>query len=104
MELQVLENQRSELNEKVETSSRLIAGSAAMLSSPQEAADSEGTPAFVIIRQRNGAASELTVSETTVVQPGDIVKVFRPQDVSSSQRSTAGRGGRGSRVGEVQGQ
>lgn len=103
-ELQALEGQRSELDERVETSSRLIAGSNEMLSNPQEAADSGGSPLFMIIRHQNGTAAELTVGETAVVQPGDVVKVFRPQDVSSSRRSTAGRGGRGSRAGETQGQ
>lgn len=102
-ELQALEGQRNELDEKVETSARLIAGSSEMLSNPQEAADSEGSPLFMIIRHQNGTAAELTVAETAVVQPGDIVKVFRPQDVSSSRRGTAGRGGR-VRAEETQGQ
>jgi protein involved in polysaccharide export with SLBB domain len=92
-ELQALEAQSKELDERIETSARLIAGSGEMLSNPQEIVDSEGTPSFIIIRQQNGTAVELAVSETAVVQPGDILKVFRPRDVSSSRRNTAGKGG-----------
>jgi hypothetical protein len=92
-ELQALEAQSKELDERIETSARLIAGSGEMLSNPQETVDSEGTPSFIIIRQQNGTAVELAAYETAVVQPGDILKVFRPRDVSSSRRNTAGKGG-----------
>jgi polysaccharide biosynthesis/export protein ExoF len=87
-ELQTLEVQRRELNERLETAERLISGSSAMLSNPQEAADSEAAPSFIIIRQRDSAASEIPATETTVMLPGDVVKVFRPQDVSSSRRNS----------------
>lgn len=87
-ELQTLEVQKRELNERLETAGRLIAGSSAMLSNPQETADSEGTASFLIIRHRDAIASEITATETTVMVPGDVVKVFRPQDVSSSRRGT----------------
>lgn len=90
-ELQALEVQRRELDERVETAARLISGSSAMLANPHEAADSEGTASFVIIRHRDAIASEITATETTVLVPGDVVKVFRPQDVSSSRRSAPGR-------------
>ena len=91
-ELQALEAQRKELDERVETAARLIAGSNTMLSNPQEATDTEAAPMFIIIRHQNSIARELSATETTVLQPGDIVKVFRPQDVSSSRRSSAERG------------
>jgi len=87
-ELQTLEVQKRELNERLETVGRLISGSSAMLANPQETADSEGTPSFLIIRHRDSIASEITATETTVMVPGDVVKVFRPQDVSSSRRGT----------------
>lgn len=93
-ELQTLEAQRRELDERVETAARLISGSSAMLANPQGEADSEGTASFVIIRHQDGMASQITAMETTMLQPGDVVKVFRPQDVSSSRRGSAGRGAR----------
>jgi exopolysaccharide production protein ExoF len=103
-ELQAMEVQKRELDERVETAARLISGSSAMLANPHEAADSEGAASYVIIRHRNAVATEITATETTVLEPGDVVKVFRPQDVSSSRRSAPGRGTRLPPGAVVQGQ
>lgn len=86
-ELQALEVQRKELEERVETAARLIAGSSAMLANPQELADTEGVASFIIIRHKDGIASEVSATETTSLEAGDILKVFRPQDIGASRRS-----------------
>jgi hypothetical protein len=87
-ELQALDTLRRELNEKVETASRLIAGSASMLSSSRDqGVESEATATFVIIRHVDGKPVELPAVETTSVQPGDIVKVYRAHDVIPSRQS-----------------
>lgn len=83
-ELQALEVQRKELDERIETASRLVSGSQVALSSAEEPGEAAATAAYIIVRQRNNLATEFPASETTVLEPGDIVKVFRPQDVSSS--------------------
>jgi polysaccharide export outer membrane protein/exopolysaccharide production protein ExoF len=88
VELQSLDAQRRELNEKIETASRLISGSASMLPRRDES-ETEATPVFVIIRQIEGKPVELPAVETTVIHPGDIVKVYRAHDVGSSGRSSS---------------
>ena len=88
-ELQTLETQLKELDERGVTAMRLISGSNSMLSRPQEGLDGEATASFVIIRQINGKAVELNAAETTQLHPGDIVKVFRSQE-SNQLRSAVG--------------
>jgi hypothetical protein len=90
-ELQELQVLRKELDERVETASRLVSGSGAMLANPQEASTAVELPSFVIIRHQDGLASEFNATETTPLQPGDVVKVFRPQDVISSRRAPMNR-------------
>ena len=89
-ELQALEVQRKELDERVETASRLVSGSQVALSSAEEPGEVSGTPTYIIVRQRNNLATELPASETTVLEPGDIVKVYRPQDAGSSRGRAGG--------------
>ncbi len=86
-ELQALDNQRRELSHRIETAARLVEGSAIMLSSEREHGEAEIAPTFVIIRQVDGKPVERTATETTVVLPGDIVKVYRPQGAASPKRN-----------------
>jgi protein involved in polysaccharide export with SLBB domain len=81
-ELQSLLAQSKELDERFETATRLIAGSAALSSAPTNSAEMDSTPllTFVIMRPVGDAIQEIQAMETTRVQPGDIVKVFRPQE------------------------
>ena len=88
-ELQVLKVEREELDERVETATRLIAGSGIASSTQHKVGEVDPTPSFVIVRRRGGAVSEFKAEETTALQPGDVVKVFRPQDVGNSDRSQA---------------
>ena len=88
-ELQTLDTQLKELNERAETYSRIASGSNSMLSRPQEGLEVEMTPSFVVIRQQDGGkVVEMKAVETTVLQPGDIVKVFRPQESSQSAQGS----------------
>jgi hypothetical protein len=86
-ELQALNSQRRELEEKVETANRIISGSASLLSDSHTQGESRGEAVYVIIRQLEGKTVEQSVAETTALRPGDIVKVYRPHDVLSRPRA-----------------
>jgi protein involved in polysaccharide export with SLBB domain len=94
-DLQSLELQRQELDERIETAERLISGSDLMLGGQGNSGDNDRGAAFVIIRKKDGAPIEMSAIETTTLQPGDIVKVFRPQDTNSQRQSTVRREIRG---------
>jgi hypothetical protein len=81
-ELQKLEVTKKEVDERVETASRLVSGSSIMGSSPDDSSDVEGARPllFSIIREEGGVVKEQSVTETTRVEPGDIIKVFRPRE------------------------
>ncbi|PTM41490.1 polysaccharide biosynthesis/export family protein [Bosea sp. 124] len=85
-ELHTILAQVKELDERFETSSRLIAGSMAMSSAPSNAdeTDSDAKFTFVILRPVGEEIRELQATETTRILPGDILKVFRPQDTARS--------------------
>lgn len=90
-ELQSLELQKQELDERVETAERLISGSSLMLGGQENADDKDRGATFVIIRKRDGKPVEMSAVETTSLQPGDIVKVFRPQDTNSTRQGALRR-------------
>lgn len=83
-ETQTLLAQWKELDERFETASRLIAGSMAMSSAPATETETDSMPTltFTIMRAVGGEIRELPVAETTRILPGDIVKVFRPQEAA----------------------
>ncbi len=95
-ELQTLLVQYKELDERYETASRLIAGSLAMTSAPTTDGDGDSMPAltFSIMRAADGEIRELPARETTRILPGDIVKVFRPQEAVKPGSQANGRQGR----------
>lgn len=84
-ELQQLQVQKKEADEKADTANRLVSGSALMASSPEDGADAEGARplTFSIIRDEGGIAKERKATEITRVEPGDIIKVFRPQETNA---------------------
>ena len=84
-DLRALMIDRRELDERIETASRLVSGSETSLSTAGDTAEVSGAPTYIIIRQLNGLSTEISAAETTLLEPGDIVKVFRPQDVSSDR-------------------
>lgn len=92
-DLQTLLAQLKELDERFETASRLISGSMAMSSEPKNDAEPDSNPqlSFVILRPVGDRIEEMQASETTRLLPGDILKVFRPQEASRpvSSPSTA---------------
>lgn len=83
-ELQTLLAQLKELDERFETASRLISGSMAMSSEPKNDAEPDSNPqlSFVILRPVGDRIEEMQANETTRLLPGDILKVFRPQETS----------------------
>jgi hypothetical protein len=97
-ELQALLVLVKELDERFETASRLIAGSMAMASAPIGESDGESAPAltFSVVRQVGQEMREVPVTETTRLSPGDILKVFRPQEAQSQQSRSGQRSGLGS--------
>jgi exopolysaccharide production protein ExoF len=84
-ELQTLNSQRRELEEKVETANRIISGSASLLSGSHDQGEPRGEAEYVIIRQVDGKTAEYSVKETTALRPGDIVKVYRPHDIGPAR-------------------
>ena len=62
-----------------------------MLGGRGDAGDNDQGASFVIIRRKDGKAVEMPATETTALQPGDIVKMFRPQDTGFTRQSTARR-------------
>ena len=94
-ELQALELQKQELDERIETAERLISGFDLMLDGQGNSSDNDRGETFVIIRKRDGKPTEMSAVETTTLQPGDIVKVFRPQDTNSARQSAVRRQGGG---------
>lgn len=83
-EIQSIHAQLKELQEKSETASHLVSGSMALSSAPATDNDAESAPAltFMILRPTDGRIQDLPAVETTPLQPGDILKVFRAQDSS----------------------
>lgn len=92
-ELQSLVAQSRELEERFETARRMIAGSTAMSSAPSNNAEWEPDQSmtFVIMRPVGDIIQEISATETTRIYPGDIVKVFRPQDARRHSSDTAQR-------------
>lgn len=85
-ELQALLAQLKELDERFATASRLISGSMAMSSEPKNDAEPDSNPqlSFVILRPIGDRIEEMQANETTHLLPGDILKVFRPQEAPRS--------------------
>lgn len=81
-ELQTTEGQRKELEQQISTADDVL-GSSSSLGS--ESVD--GEPTYEIIRQQNGQAREVKAAETTPLEPGDILKVLRPQEIKIIQQN-----------------
>jgi hypothetical protein len=88
-ELHSILAQAKELDERFETASRLVAGSMALSSAPSSESDVAGDArlTFVILRPVGDEIKEFQATETTRLFPGDILKVFRPQEVARPTNS-----------------
>jgi hypothetical protein len=73
--------QAQELTERYNTLVRVMADSSDLieLGDERETTEQVVVPAYAIVRIENGEVVERNVTETTRVQPGDIIKVTRVQ-------------------------
>ncbi len=80
-DLLALRVQSQELTERYNTLIRVMADSSDLieLGDERENAEQVVVPAYAIVRVENGQVVERTVTETTRVEPGDIIKVTRVQ-------------------------
>lgn len=84
-DLQTLQSRRHELNQQVSSASDVMRSTN---SAEQPGASIE--PVYTIVRKRKGVATEISASETTPLEPGDIVKVSQT-DPRRQQRSEGSR-------------
>ena len=80
--------QAQELTERYNTLVRVMADSSDLIEvgDEREAAEQLVLPAYAIVRVENGQVVERTATETTRVQPGDIIKVTRVQARPATSR------------------
>lgn len=80
--------QAQELTERYNTLVRVMADSSDLIEvgDEREAAEQLVVPAYAIVRVENGQVVERTATETTRVQPGDIIKVTRVQARPATSR------------------
>jgi exopolysaccharide production protein ExoF len=87
-ELLALRVQSQELTERYNTLVRVMADSSDLIETGDERDSTEQiiVPSYTIVRVENGEVVERSVSETTRVQPGDIIKVARVQSKPATSR------------------
>ncbi|MCZ8100882.1 MAG: polysaccharide biosynthesis/export family protein [Burkholderiales bacterium] len=87
-DLLALRVQAQELTERYNTLVRVMADSSDLIEIGDERDSTEQivVPAYTIVRVENGEVVERSVSETTRVQPGDIIKVTRVQSKPATSR------------------
>ena len=87
-ELQTLEAQRKELEQQISTAADVLGSTSSPPLDKRKATSAEGAATFSIIRKLNGVATALPAGETTALEPGDILKVYRPQDLRPTFESS----------------
>jgi exopolysaccharide production protein ExoF len=90
--LQGLEIQALEIEERYDTASRVVSGSSSVGSlGPTSGEDALPQLSYSIVRSMDGRIHEISATETSLIAPGDIVKVLKPQDVRRVRTSAGPR-------------